>query len=89
MKSTVPFTRFDGSVYHETYELTEWFCPACGKQTVWQECSEGDYYAGPQIVCSSCGGSMQWPLSGSSDGSPEPRVSILAEALKIESEAGR
>ena len=82
MQVKVPFTRGDQSIYWETFQLTDWFCPVCGKKTVWQECSEGDYYAGPHIVCSSCGGTMQWPERDER----YKRFDVLAKAL--ESEAG-
>lgn len=29
-------------------------CLSCGKKEVWAEQSEGDYYAGPNYVCTHC-----------------------------------
>jgi hypothetical protein len=62
----------------DNYTLTNWFCPACGKKTVWTEDGEGDFYRGPTTVCSSCGGSMCWPETGSDqDNKPDSLVSQL------------
>lgn len=41
--------------YVDDYEKTELFCPNCGKQEVWKNQSEGDYYDGPDFICSACG----------------------------------
>ena len=35
-------------------EKTEWFCIHCGKQEVWVEDNEGDYYVGPDYFCTAC-----------------------------------
>jgi len=35
-------------------ELSELFCPNCGKQEVYIEAGEGDYYQGPGHYCKSC-----------------------------------
>lgn len=37
--------------YHRDAQV---YCPSCGQQTVWTEEGEGDYYAGPESVCTSC-----------------------------------
>ena len=51
-----------------SYERTEtWkpdgtpFCPHCGKSEVWVECSQGDYYEGPDFFCIACGTSFTMP----------------------------
>lgn len=84
MEVRVPFERGDKSVTYHTFVLTDWFCPACGKKTVWEEDDEGDYYCGPEIVCSSCGATMQWP----SIGPKRPRFDVLAKALESEAQNG-
>ena len=33
---------------------TELFCPFCGVKSVKTERGDGDYYAGPAFVCTSC-----------------------------------
>lgn len=38
----------------EKWELTELYCPSCGKQEVWVEDSDGDYYEGPPHLCVGC-----------------------------------
>lgn len=50
--------------YFNEYEKTELFCPHCGKQEVWEEQSPGDYYCGPDFICTSCAHnfSIQGPL---------------------------
>jgi rRNA maturation protein Nop10 len=60
-KATVARICYDGSAYYESYTLSDWYCPSCGKKSVWEENGEGDYYRGPNFICSSCGGSMCFP----------------------------
>lgn len=31
------------------------YCPGCGKQTLYKECDDGDYYHGPNQQCMTCG----------------------------------
>jgi predicted RNA-binding Zn-ribbon protein involved in translation (DUF1610 family) len=31
------------------------YCPACGKQGVWEEQDPGDYYVGSDYACTKCG----------------------------------
>ena len=51
---------------HEVHERwsrdKEMFCPDCGKQEVWVEQSEGDFYVGPLFVCTSC--ESVWTIQG-------------------------
>lgn len=42
--------------YEQAWEnMPETYCPECGKQSVWSEDDEGDYYDGPQYICCACG----------------------------------
>ena len=51
-----------GHSYIETFEHdTVLFCPHCGLNGVWIECSEGDYYQGPTFICVECGTSFTMP----------------------------
>jgi hypothetical protein len=43
-----------GHTYKETWEYEDYFCPGCGKQTVYQETGLGDYYMGSMCICLSC-----------------------------------
>ena len=39
--------------------LSDWFCPACGKRDMWQDCrGGGDYYHDYDVTCGSCGYKM-------------------------------
>lgn len=40
--------------YSETWQLTELYCPHCGKQEVWQRDGSGDYYVGTSYACVAC-----------------------------------
>jgi predicted RNA-binding Zn-ribbon protein involved in translation (DUF1610 family) len=40
--------------YHYEYAKSAYFCPNCGSEEVWVEQSDGDYYQGPNHVCTSC-----------------------------------
>lgn len=38
---------------------SDWFCPKCGKQEMWQEVGTGDdYYHDCSVTCKACGYSM-------------------------------
>lgn len=54
-----PFVSLDvryalGHSYPETWEWTTFHCPNCGRQEVWREHGEGDYYQGPSHLCIAC-----------------------------------
>lgn len=47
---------YPGSHHYITeYDKSEFYCPLCGKQEVWEEKGQGDYYCGSDYVCISCG----------------------------------
>ena len=46
---------FNTHHYYRKYYKTEWYCPNCGKQEVWDESGEGDFYAGTTSYCTECG----------------------------------
>ena len=48
------------SIYCRDREV---YCPLCGSQSVWFEDDEGDYYSGPNHVCTACGGSFALPYA--------------------------
>lgn len=51
-------TRIDipGEDYHAgAWDLTESYCPACGRREVWVQDAAGDVYCGPPYVCAGCG----------------------------------
>lgn len=50
-----------GHSYDETWERTDYFCPSCGKQPVWEEAGPGDYYMGTQLLCVICKASFYLP----------------------------
>jgi len=54
------------------WEKTDYFCPACGKQEVWREDGEGDYYVREDYVCISCGVEFNLPTGA------EPASSLRA-----------
>lgn len=48
--------------YIDVYEPSDLFCPHCGNDTVWQEQSPGDYYTGPDYICTTC--EMDFSIQG-------------------------
>lgn len=56
-------TRQFSHKYTETWELTENFCPCCGKREVWLEQGGGDYYVGQQYICMACDSTFHMPNS--------------------------
>lgn len=55
--------------YAEGWEPTAYFCPHCGKQSVWMETSGGDYYVGEDHLCADCGANFNLP--GGADPRPD------------------
>jgi transposase-like protein len=43
-----------GHSYVERWELSKMYCPNCADGCVWVERGEGDFYAGPQYLCTKC-----------------------------------
>ena len=39
----------------EKWIKSDWFCPSCGKKSVWERNDEGDYYQGITSLCLGCG----------------------------------
>ncbi len=60
MKITVKYyTRATGErvfshKYDENWGKTDYYCPYCGKQEVFEEAGAGDYYLGTQALCIAC-----------------------------------
>ena len=50
--------------YIEEYAKTQYYCPNCGKQEVWNEVGEGDYYLGSDYVCTECNFLLHLDSSG-------------------------
>lgn len=53
-------------------------CPACGVQAVWIESGEGDYYAGPDHVCTACSHAFTLQSRGKDDQAQGIVADILA-----------
>src|ERR1700722_11434989 len=53
-----------GSRRTEEWTLTSFYCPHCAAKTVWQA-EGGDYPAGSELFCATCGGSFYSPESPS------------------------
>jgi hypothetical protein len=47
--------------YDETWEHTDLHCLRCGEKDLWRDEGPGDYYAGPQHLCASCGATFHLP----------------------------
>lgn len=60
MKTTVTYD-FKTHTLRAEFESTEYFCPSCGKQTVWVETGDGDFYVGPTHLCTSCSSEFELP----------------------------
>lgn len=44
------------------YEKCDYYCINCGKQLVYEEDGEGDYYIGVNYICANCGLCFNVPL---------------------------
>ena len=81
-----------GHSYSEVWEPLEIYCPECGKQRVWREMGEGDYYVGPSYLCAGCGAGGQilfaqvmWLGDNDYD---EQRLTAIRAALHTEEAGG-
>jgi hypothetical protein len=52
--TTVTINYKAGHTRSVAYYKSHKYCPNCGKQSVWVESGEGDYYAGSKNVCTIC-----------------------------------
>src|SRR4051794_24848386 len=52
----MPYGGVEARTKTETWIKSDFYCPKCGKQTVWEEDTKfgGDYYEGENKVCTSC-----------------------------------
>ncbi|GAB3797318.1 hypothetical protein [Virgibacillus kimchii] len=51
-----------GHTIEFSYTKSNMYCPSCGRQSVWSEESEGDFYCGPDYACSHCKASFSIQL---------------------------
>lgn len=56
-----------GHTVFYTYKKSEYFCPVCGKQSVYEEQGDGDYYVGVDYICSSCSTVFNMPICRKAD----------------------
>lgn len=62
MKKEVMFENYLGRTNQTiTFELTNYYCPNCGKKEVWTDNGVGDYYEGPTFLCISCENAFTLP----------------------------
>ncbi len=47
--------------YNEKWVTTDYFCPNCGKKSVWVEDDPGDYHQGPSYLCTACAHDFTMP----------------------------
>lgn len=45
----------------EIWEKSDWYCPRCGEQKVWEDQGDVDHYYGSQYACTGCGGHFYLP----------------------------
>jgi len=73
-----------GSRRTEEWTLTPYYCPHCAAKTVW-EAEDGDYYAGPEFLCTTCAGAFYSPEASNRE--EEPGVKERIASAKAISEA--
>jgi predicted RNA-binding Zn-ribbon protein involved in translation (DUF1610 family) len=76
-----------GHTIQREFKKTDYFCPNCGKQSIWEEQGGGDYYVGVDYECCSCESVFNMPNMGKANMNDEfsPDKQII-EAIR-ESEA--
>jgi hypothetical protein len=75
--------------YSETWEPTEYYCPACGKQSVWMESYGGDYYVGERHLCIGCNVSFYLPegVDRNTNRQIQQRLKNIREVLECATQA--
>ena len=67
-----------GHSYLEDWVKTEYYCPHCGKQEVWDEDSGGDHYVGTRLTCVSCAAGFRMPESAdATDWQTQQRIEAI------------
>lgn len=56
--------RSDNTHYDTILKSTEYYCPNCGKQEIFEELGDGDYYQGPSLYCHKCNFMFAMPSRG-------------------------
>lgn len=49
------------------YKKSNYYCPLCGKQEVWEDQGEGDFYEGVDYACTNCYASFTLPSLGTNE----------------------
>jgi predicted RNA-binding Zn-ribbon protein involved in translation (DUF1610 family) len=50
--------------YNETWYRSKFYCLSCGAREVWRCAGMGDYYEGPEYICTGCKTSFHIPRMG-------------------------
>ena len=88
MRFKVNYFNRNGSLshsYEEGWEKTDYFCPCCAKQEVWNEQSGGDFYVGEQHLCAACGATFHLPSGAyprADNKQDEQRLAALRDAAR-------
>lgn len=67
--------------YWEEYLLGKLYCPNCGEQKVWEEQSSGDYYCGPDYLCSACGSNFK--IQGPYQPTPKDGLNVIKKVDQL------
>lgn len=81
MNVHVTITYSQGNTSSVLMLKTDLFCPYCGKQEVWDEEDEGDYYVGTEKICIACEGSFYMKDGTGGDGRDEQVISQIKKAI--------
>lgn len=77
-----PEARVERHRYEEDWQLTERYCPKCGAtDAVWKDTSPGDYYLGPEHLCTQCNTSFYLP-SGCEDAGLDEQGAQRLKAIR-------
>lgn len=75
------YDRGEREFSHSSEELWNYdkdiFCPSCGKKDVWVSDGPGDYYDGPEHICTACECSFHLNGPGSLDETSKQRLEQL------------
>lgn len=66
-----------GHTLQEHLKLDKTYCLNCGRQNVWTNQSEGDYYYGAASICSDCGAEFTFQMSTPTDYLAQQRLAAI------------
>ncbi len=87
-RSGLTASGLSGGTHEERWDKTAFFCPGCGKHSVWVATNGGDYYVGEMHICVDCRSRFYLPCDVEpikpDDFGDSSRADALIESVKAQ-----